>query len=149
MRRMQFRFQRILELKERVEETRKAALGEAVAAMETEKRQLATLQSALDAHRLGTQIPPDTAVDAGLMSLNTEYGRRLEREIGEQFERVRQTDVIVEERRQLLLEAARERQVFEILKERMAAQYRRERRRQEQFELDEVGAQVHERRESS
>ena len=146
---MQFRFQRILELKERVEQTRKAALGEAVAAMEVQRGQLASLVDAKKMHTAAPRAESGKAVDAGLLALDASYGQRLEREIGEQFEEVRQSDVVVDERRTHLLAASKERRVFEILKERVVNEYRRERRRQEKIELDETGAKLHQRREQA
>ena len=142
MRRLQFRFQRILELKERVEEVRRAALGEVVATLELERRQLENLDGV---RRLYSRAgpPADGAVDPGLLALGSHYGLRLEREISEKQERLRQADLVVDERRGELLVATKERRVFEILKERAEETHRREGRRQERIWLDEVGQQLH------
>ena len=143
---MQFRFQRILELKDRVEQTRKTALGEAVAAMEAQRGHLEALKTVRQAHTSSPRADAGTAVDPSLLVLDANYGQRLEREIGEQFEVVRQSDVVVEERREQLLAASKERRVFEVLRERVVSEYRREQRRREKIELDEIGAKLHQRR---
>ena len=47
MKRFTFRFQRILEIKERIEEARRAELGEVTAALNRERQQLLALQPPL------------------------------------------------------------------------------------------------------
>ena len=142
---MQFRFQRILELKERVEEARKAALGEAVAAMEEQREQLARLVQAKEVQTAAPRAS-DSLVNVSIMAIDANYGQRLEREVSEQEERFKQANVIVDDRRGHLHEASKERRVFEVLRERVAEEYRRDQRRQEQVKLDETGARFHQRR---
>ena len=146
MRRMHFRFQRILELKERVEEARKAALGESVAVLEHERQHLAGMQQLRIDNGAASEQRAQTAGDASLMRLGFDYGQRLERELLEQQERVRQAESVVDERRSELIESTKERRVFEVLKDRVATEYRREQRRQERILLDEAGKQIHLRR---
>ena len=45
MRRFQFRFQRVLDVKERLEDVRKASLGQVVGACEAERRELERLHA--------------------------------------------------------------------------------------------------------
>ena len=146
MRRMHFRFQRILELKERMEEARKAALGQSVAVLEHERQQLAGMQQLRIDNGAASEQRAQTAGDASLMRLGFDYGQRLERELLEQQERVRQAESVVDERRSELIESTKERRVFEVLKDRVATEYRREQRRQERILLDEAGKQIHLRR---
>ena len=146
MRRMHFRFQRILELKERVEEARKAALGESVAVLEHERQQLAGMQQLRLDNGAASEQRAQIAGDASLMRLGVDYGQRLERELLEQQKRVRQAQTVVDERRSELIESTKERRVFEVLKDRVATEYQREQRRQERILLDEAGKQIHLRR---
>lgn len=146
MRRMHFRFQRILELKERVEEARKAALGESVAVLEHERQQLAGMQQLRLDNGAASEQRAQIAGDASLMRLGFDYGQRLERELLEQQKRVRQAQTVVDERRSELIESTKERRVFEVLKDRVATEYQREQRRQERILLDEAGKQIHLRR---
>lgn len=146
MRRLRFRYQRLLELKERVEESRKRVLGEAVGALAQEEQQLAQLRHTRALYRRAAESPGARALDMGLLLLNSSYDQRLQRQIQDQRRRVQQAEALVEERRQRLVEASRERRVYEILKERVTETYRRARRRQEQRWLDEVGERLHQRR---
>ena len=141
MRHFHFRFQRILELKESVEEGRKAELGEAVALLNQERSYL----EALDGTRATYQHldQPAAPCNPELLALNANYVLRLQREILEQLERIEQIQKVVEERRQNLLEATKERRVYEILRERAETTYQRQRRRYEQAQLDEVGEQLY------
>ncbi|MFH1570569.1 MAG: flagellar export protein FliJ [Gemmatimonadota bacterium] len=146
MRRFRYRFQRILELKESLEESRRAALGQAVLAAQQVRDHLTTLDDArLDNAR---QAPkgPGPEFDLGLLRLATHFGLRLEREIQSGAEDLRQVETVVEERRGELVQARRDRRVYEILKEKSAEAHHREERRQERIWLDEVGQQLHRRR---
>ena len=145
MKQLQFRFQRIFELKERIEDFRKAALGEAVAAMEGERQELRELEVT---SRMYSEVgPPGSGpVDADLLAVGSQHGLRLEREKEEQRELVRLADTVVSEKRGDLLAATKERRVFETLRERAAEAHRSEQRRQERIWLDEVGQQIHSRK---
>ena len=145
---MHFRFQRILELKERVEEARKGALGQSVAVLEHEKQQLEGLRQLRVDSGAASDLRTQLAGDASLMRLGFAYGQRLEREMLEQQQRVNQAEVVADERRRELIDATVERRVFEVLKERVATEYRREQRRQERILLDEAGKQIHLRKDA-
>ena len=145
---MHFRFQRILELKERVEEARKGALGQSVAVLEHEKQQLEGLRQLRVDSGAASDLRTQLAGDALLMRLGFAYGQRLEREMLEQQQRVNQAEVVADERRRELIDATVERRVFEVLKERVATEYRREQRRQERILLDEAGKQIYLRKDA-
>ena len=147
MKRFRFRFQRLLEIKEKMEERRKAELGEAVAVLNQERDRLAELRRIQQFYRQGSRSLPGTPLDPSLLSLNSSYDQRLRREAQEQLDRIRQIEEEVEKRRQKLVDATKERRVYEILKERAVEAYQHERRRQEQMVLDEIGGQLYIRRE--
>ena len=147
MRRFRFRFQRLLEIKERMEERRRAELGEAVAVLNQERDRLAELRRIQQFYRQGPKSLPDAPLDPSLLALNASYDQRLRRETQEQLDRIRQVEEAVEKRRQKLVDATKERRVYEILKERAVEAYQHERRRQEQMVLDEIGGQLYIRRE--
>lgn len=146
MRRFEFRFSRILDLKESVEDSRRAALGQAVTAAEGVRRELAALEQ--ERRRVSREAPvePAPVVDVEALRLTTHFGQRLEREIAIQEEDLRQAETVVGVRREELVESTRERRVYEILKERAGEAHRKEQRRQERIWLDEVGQQLHLRR---
>lgn len=146
MRRFRFRFERILELKGSVEDSRRAALGEAVTAAEGVRRQLESLQQARRRVSREAPIGPNEYLDVEALLLTTHFGQRLEREVAIREEDLRQAEVVVGVRRGELIESTRERRVYEILKERAEEAHRKEQRRQERIWLDEVGQQLHLRR---
>ena len=148
MKRFNFRFQRILKIKERMEEARKIALGKVIAVLNLEQERLADLEQTRMLYRQGGQELLALQLDPSLLSLNVSYLQRLQREIQEQGVRIQQVEKAVEEKRQELMEATKERRVYEILKERAVEDYRREQKRQERIMLDEVGGQLYMRRES-
>lgn len=148
MKRFNFRFQRILKIKERMEEARKIALGKVIAVLNLEQERLADLEQTRMLYRQGGQELLALQLDPSLLSLNVSYLQRLQREIQEQRMRIQQVEKAVEEKRQELMEATKERRVYEILKERAVEDYRREQKRQERIMLDEVGGQLYMRRES-
>jgi len=146
MRRFKFRFQRLLELKESLEQSRQAALAEALARSRAEQERLDQLQHTRDSYLRDGVPGPGFAVSTELLTLGAHFSQRLEREIVEQREQLRQVDTVVAQRREELLEATKERRVFEILREKAARVHHRQQRRQERIWLDEVGTQLHLRR---
>jgi flagellar protein FliJ len=148
MKRYTFRFQRLLELKERVEAGRKNAFVEAMAVLHKERERFAQLQEIRRRYQQVSRIRPATPLNPVLLELNTAYLQRLQQEIDLQQAHLRKVEAIVEDRRQKLLAATKERRVFEILKERGLAAHRSEQRRREQIMLDEVGRQLYVRQEN-
>lgn len=146
MRRFGFRFQRILEIKERLEESAKIALGEVIAVLNREQDQLAALQQTRRSYRQASQRLPDAQLDSSLLGLNASYLQRLQREAEEQQEHIARVEVIVEDRRQKLLAATKDRRIYEILKERAWEAHHHEQQRQERILLDEAGNQLYVRR---
>lgn len=146
MRRFQFRFQRLLELKESLEQSRQAALAEALTIRRTQQEHLDRLQRTRDSYLRHGAPGPGSPVSLDLLTLGAHFSQRLEREIIEQREQVRQVDTVVAQRRDELLEATKERRIYEILREKAAQIHRKKQRRQERIWLDEVGTQLHLRR---
>lgn len=146
MKRLRFRFQRLLEIKERLEGVRQRALGEALATLTQEEEALENLRQTQQRYRRAAQEQPAHALDLGLLLLNINYDQRLQREALAQDERRRQAAARAEEERQRLVAARRERRTYEILKEKAVAQHRQLQQRHEQRQLDEVGGQGHWRR---
>ena len=145
MRRFHYRFQRILEIKERMEEARKLALGEVVAILNQEQQSLEHLEATQARYRRASKTLATAPLQPVLLGTNENYLLRLRREIDQQLERIGAAEEKVEERRNELLEATKERKVFEVLRERDAQSYDLQRRRTETMALDEVGMQVYRR----
>ena len=133
MKRFNYRFQRLLELKERQEETRRVALGQATAVMQRERMRLQELEET----RLEHRRMASAAGIAGLR-MRADYDLRLRREIGEQTQRLAQAAAVAAEKQQHLVEATRQRRTYEVLRQRAAEEYRKEARRRERIEMDEI-----------
>lgn len=146
MRRFDFRFQRILGLKASVEEARKIALGEVIAILNREQELLARMRQTRQQYQQAGNSLPRSRLQPSLLGLNVSYLQRLEREIGEQQVHIRRVEAMVEDRRRKLVQATKERRVFEILKEKAWEAHQREAKRQERIQLDEVGEQLYARR---
>lgn len=141
MKRFNYRFQRILELKERIEEARKAELGEAVAVLNQEQASLEQLMRTQETYQHLEQ--PAAPCNLNLLGLNANYVLRLQREVLIQLERIEGIQRVVDERRSNLIEATKEKRVYEVLRERAESEYKLQRKRYEQEQLDEVGGQLY------
>lgn len=146
MRQFAYRFQRVLEIKERMEDARKAALGEVVSVLNQEEETLKDLQETRKRYVRAGCSQPAAPVDANLLDLHAAFLQRLKRECGEKQEQIRQVESVVEEKRKELMDATKERRVFEILREQREVAYKREQKRQERRLLDDVGTQLYLRR---
>lgn len=146
MKKLRFRFQKLLEIKERLEGVRQRAMGEALTALAQEQEALEALRQTQHRYRRAAEEQPAQALDLGMLLLNLGYDQRLQREILGQGERRDQAAARVEEERQRLVAARRERRTYEILREKAAAQHRRLQQHHEQRQLDQVGEQGHLRR---
>jgi len=129
-----------------MEDARRAELGEVTAALNREMEQLSALYGTQATYRNVGSFSSEQRVDAGLLGISARYAERLKGEIYEQIEHIKKIEAVVENKRQKLLEATRERRVYEVLKERAEEAHRREANRRERIQLDEVGEQLYARR---
>jgi flagellar protein FliJ len=145
LRRFVYRFRRVLDAKKSLEEAQKVAVGEALTVLTREQEALARLTGESAATMGAARDQPAAVLDTPLLNLNSAYMQRLEREIAEQRKHVSQVEAIVTARRAQLVEARRERRVFEILQEKAREAHKREESRQQQRQLDETGERLHAR----
>jgi len=129
-----------------MEDARRAELGEVTAALNREMEQLSALHGTQATYRNMGSFSGEQRVDAGLLGISARYAERLKGEIYEQIEHIKKIEAVVENKRQKLLEATRERRVYEVLTERAEEAHRREANRRERIQLDEVGEQLYARR---
>ena len=129
-----------------MEDARRAELGEVTAALNRETEQLSALYETQDTYQKIGGLPVHQRVDTSLLGVIARYTERLKGEIHEQIEHLEKIEAVVENKRQKLLEATRERRVYEVLKERAEEAHRREANRRERMQLDEVGEQLYARR---
>ena len=131
-----------------MEDARRAELGEATAVLNRRTEQLSSLFETQVTYQNMSDLPVHQRVDMGLLGVSASYTERLKGEIQEKIEQLEKIKAVVENKRQKLLEAARERRVYEVLKERAEETHRRETNRRERMQLDEVGEQLYARRRS-
>ena len=129
-----------------MEDAGRAELGEVTAVLNREREQLSALYETQATYRNMSSLPVHQRVDTGLLGVSARYTERLKGEVREQIEHIEKIEAVVENKRQKLLEATRERRVYEVLKERAEEAHRREANRRERMQLDEVGEQLHARR---
>ena len=131
-----------------MEDARRAELGEATAVLNRRTEQLSSLFETQVTYQNMSDLPVHQRVDMGLLGVSASYTERLKGEIQEKIEQLEKIKAVVENKRQKLLEATRERRVYEVLKERAEETHRRETNRRERMQLDEVGEQLYARRRS-
>jgi flagellar protein FliJ len=132
----QFRLQKVLNYRIRLEDQRKMELAE------LESRRTVLLQernwllaAQADALRRGLSATFDL-VDIQLTRL---YVERLDRDIARKCDEIAEMDRRVDEKREELIAASRDRRVMERLREKQEAAYMLEALRVEQKQLDEMG----------
>lgn len=144
----QFRLERVRALRERAEDSAKEDLAASLSHRlkgEAMLRAASTrLDGARDAHRGAAGRP----VSGEQLMAAQSYLERAERARVAAAEDLHRRDVDVEARRSALIEAARERQALEKLKERRRADHAAESGRVESAALDEMAIAMHRRREA-
>lgn len=142
-----FRFQRLLDVRQAVERQRMMALSAEMARHEEALADLKLWQSRLEQseqalRRLYRGRPMVTE------AVQREHAHRqaLQARVLEAEEQVKEAEQRVEQARMELLDAAKQRRVMELLRERHEAAYWAEQDRREQAALDEIGLRLAERR---
>ena len=153
MKRFRFSLEKVLKLKQYHEQEAKNELGRAIGiltAIENQIKQNALLLSRAAQERFaGISAAENAAVNgtangnangAGALSILAwdSYILRLEQEADRLMEEAARAEMVVEEKRNLYLEASRELKVMENLKEKRRLEYRKEMFAAETRELDDV-----------
>ena len=136
----QFSLQKVLELRERMEEQAAAELGR-LQSLETEARKRLALQEDQRGQKLSAwREISQGALDIGELETYQRYLGMLDQNIVQQRALVHELEVSVEEQTNEFLAARRKREMLEKLKEKEYAQYHRELLSKEQRELDDIAA---------
>jgi flagellar FliJ protein len=131
----QFRLQKVLEYRVHLEDTLRTELAE----LRRERAMLVERREQLEAE-VAERVQRLTAgeFDVLQVKMTTHYVNRLEGLIQHTRQRIAEMDEAIEEKRQALVEASRNRKVMEKLKETAYEEYRAEELRTEQLFLDEL-----------
>lgn len=138
-RRFQFRLQTVLEYKQKREEEEQRELGRLLEILGREQSRLEGLKHLQQARQ--EELAEKSAagrLDVGELQRYHEYEKRIEKEIAAQAIRVQQAEMDVEEQRQRLLEAAKEKKIYEKLKEKHHDVYIAETEAEERKLLDDL-----------
>ena len=135
-----FQFQSILDLKIRLEDLKKAKLGEATEILNLEMEKLEILMNERkNQFKLMKEKKDNGFTPNELISYNN-YMERLKKSISIQEMVVQKARENVEKARMELVSAAKERKMFETLKEKKMEEYWEEYYRKEQITLDEIAS---------
>ena len=143
MKRFLYRFQRILEVKEGVENLCRAELAEILSVINKEKTQLEFFNRVKQKHMSSDRGVKSLQFNVELLRTGANYSLMLQRKIKEQKQQVGQIEAVLEDKRKNLLEAEKERRIYEKLKDRDQKLYLREQKREERKQLDQVGERIH------
>jgi flagellar FliJ protein len=141
-RRFEFRLERVLEYRRRVEEQAQAELGR----LEMARAQAEGERRALDRRRAEAQ-EQHRELHRGELDLIGEnlqrlFIRELDRRVAAKLDEIRRLAESIEGQRAEVVRTARDRRVMEQLRERAYARYLEEQMRLEQRFLDEIGTQA-------
>lgn len=133
-----FKFQSILDLKQRIEDQKKSKYGEANEELKNQKDKLNVLIEERDYQFDLMREKGKEGVTPKELIVYNNYMDRLKRSIEIQTVVVEKAKVAVEKARQELVEASKQRKMFETLKEKKLEEYWEDYYKKEQAQLDEV-----------
>jgi flagellar FliJ protein len=136
MRRFVFSLQKVLEYRQRLEEQAIRAFAEAQAQLMHEQAVLHKLLIEREECLRCSHRRQHLSVE--LLAVEQTYLSALEERIEQQRQRVAEAEKVLEEKRQALIEAQRERKTLERLREKQYEEWRQEWLRTEQKALDEL-----------
>ena len=136
MRRFEFSLQKVLDYRQRREEQAISAFAEAQAKLMHEQAVLRKLL--IDREECLRRSPRHQHLEVEMLDVEQTYLSALEGRIEAQRERVAEAEKVLEEKRQALMQAQRERKALERLREKHHEQWRQEMLRIEQKALDEL-----------
>lgn len=135
-----FQFQSILDLKIRLEDFKKSKYGEAVEELRVQNEKLNVLMDERSLQYNLMKEKQKSGITPKEFITYNNYMERLKKSIEIQKTVVKKAKDAVEKTRLELVEAARERKMFETLKEKKMEEYWEEYYRKEQLQLDEIAS---------
>jgi flagellar FliJ protein len=143
MRRFRYRFQRILEVKEGVESIRRAELAEVMSVINEEKAQLEFVEGVKRKHMNSDRDENGLRFNVELLRTGANYSLMLQQKIQEKKEQIGKIESVLEDKRKNLLEAEKDRRVYEKLKDRDKKLYLLEQKKEDCKQLDQIGERMH------
>ena len=141
MKKFKFRLQKVMEFKEEIERQRMLDLGRAKKRVSSEERKLEQLwKEDSDCRIQIEEKEKEDIINPVEMDLYYRYLRKLGSDMESQKERIQAAKNKMEEKRQILLTARKERKILEKLKEKKYFAYVTGIARKEQFYLDDLAS---------
>ena len=144
----QFRFETLLRHRRMVEDERQRELAQLLRARMILTDQLTRMQQTIRDSKRDMTGSLAGRVDLGQVAQFVNYSQHVQSRGQQIVARLAQLEGEVEESRQRLLDATRQRKALELLRDRDHAEWRRTQDRREQEELDELATQAYVRRQS-
>ncbi len=142
----QFRYQRILDVREMEEDREKAEFGRIQQRLIQEKRKLEELQSRMQQMFSSFRERQKKSQSVQDFLQTREYAAMLENKMSAQQQEIKKWEKKLEKQRERLIEASQNRQVMENLKERDIKEFKEDMRRQELKENNEIANRQHHRK---
>ena len=133
-----FNMQGLLNIKEKLEEQSKTEYGKALNKLEKEKNILLNLENSKKQNIVNFRESINKGVKPNYIKNINQFISLIDKKIEEQIENINKAEEIVEQKRLILLNAMKERKVFEALKEKEKENYFREELKKEQKIIDEI-----------
>lgn len=141
MNRFRFRFQSVLRYREVIEDTKKREFGAALDHLRHEEERLQTINGVISNHERTTEESSSGRISVRDLQHRYNFARHLDREREVQEAAIQTAVDEAEKRRQILVEATKQKKIFERIKERDHEAYQAEVRHEEQKTIDEVSTQ--------
>ncbi len=138
MKKFNFRLQRVLEIKQTIEDVKRRNFNEARQLLETEQNKLADFKAKEISYRDKLNKKRIEGASLEIIRMYYKFFSALSTMLQYQKRRIIAAQEEVDKRRNILLEAVRERRVLENLKEKKLLEYNYEANREEQNFLDEI-----------
>jgi flagellar FliJ protein len=139
MKRFRFDLQQVLELREYAEREAEIELGKAVGALNLIEQHIASVAEARY-HAAAERFAPGNAF--GKIQSYDRYILRLDQTREKLLMDAARAELVVADKRDLYLEASRERKILDKIKERRRGEYRKIARAEENKELDDIAARM-------
>ncbi|MDR2739089.1 MAG: flagellar export protein FliJ [Treponema sp.] len=140
MKRFRFDLQQVLELREYAEREAEIELGKAVGALNLIEQHIASVAEARY-HAAAERFAPENGFEK--IQSYDRYILRLDQTRDKLLMDAARAELVVAEKRDLYLEASRERKILDKIKERRQEEYRKFIRAEENKELDDIAARMH------
>ncbi len=138
MKRFRFKLQAVLDHRLRIEKAKKQAFAQAVGLVNQKQHQLEQIYGLLRQERAALAGKTTGLLDIDELLAHRRYVGSLELRLSHLHSELHKRQQLLDQRRQALLEASRDRKVLERLKDRRHEEYQLEMRRAEQREQDEI-----------